>query len=148
MTFTQFVNESNKCGMTAAQDKNPMFYILSGAKLRAGASDEDLRSDEKLKAAFKAVEKLNNSLGSKVVAEISACLKPISVLMDYSTDLSIKNKETLKMKAISMYEICKQTALNSVESFSEAYDREKMFKNLYENEAFKDFFESIEFHKQ
>lgn len=147
MTFTQFVNESNKCGMTAAQDKNPMFYILSGAKLRAGATDE-LRSDEKLKAAFKAVEKLNKGLGDKVVNEIAACLKPINVLMDYSTDSNIKNKETLKAKAISMYEMCKQTALNNVESFSDAYDREKLFKNLYEDEAFKDFFESIEFHKQ
>lgn len=136
--YENFLNEN--MNIPAEQDKNPMFYVFTAARLYGKKKDEELGNDDVLRNALKCVEKLCTEIGTTAVNGIVKDYKPVSILMELS-GCSTK-KQTIDTIG-RIYDWFKQRAVTGQEKFSEYYRIETAFSNFLESEEVKDFFGSL-----
>lgn len=130
----------------ATQDKNPMFYVFTAARLNGKKQPEELGDDWALKGVISRVEKLCKEIGTTAVNDIVNDYKPISVMIEIN---DCKNGKELKSTIEKIYGWFKQRSTAELKKFSEYFKIDKAFNDFMVSEELRDFwvpYKSLLFH--
>lgn len=133
--YQKFLNENMK--IPAAQDKNPMFYVFTAARLNGKKLPEEIGDDWALKAVIERVEKLCREIGNDAVSAIIKDFKPISIMIELG-DCG-KNTKKLKASIQKIYGWFKQRSTAELAKFSDYYRIDKAFNDFMVSEELRDF---------
>lgn len=136
--YQKFLNEN--MSIPAAQDKNPMFYVFTAARLNGKKQDEDIDKDDILKNVMKRVEDLCKELGADTVNRISDTYKPVSIMVELN---DCSGKKQIKSAIERIFSWFKQYATSELKKFSDYYRIESAFKTFMDSEELEKFFGSI-----
>lgn len=136
--YRKFLKENMNIPTT--QDKNPMFYIFTAARLGGKKQPEELGDDWALKSIIERVEKLCSEIGSKAVNGIVADFKPISIMVEFG---DCKNTNSIKSSIERIFGLFKQRCTAELDKFSDYYKIDKAFDDFLKSDEYKDFLKSL-----
>lgn len=124
----------------ATQDKNPMFYVFTAARLGGKKLPEELGDDWALNTIIARVEQLCKEIGSKAVNEICASFKPITVMLEISDK---KSSKEIKKSIETIFGWFKQDTTANLTKFSEWYKIDTAFNNFLKSDELKEFLDTL-----
>ena len=136
--YEKFLNEN--MNVPADQDKNPMYYVFTAARLGGKKKIEELGDDYALKEIVDRVEQLCKELGSKAVNGIIADFKPISIMVELS---DCEGPKKMKAGIERIFELFRQHCTADVDKFSTYYKIDTAFNDFLKSQEYKDFLESL-----
>lgn len=136
--YRKFLKENMNIPTT--QDKNPMFYVFTAARLGGKKQPEELGDDWALKEVIGRVEKLCSEIGSKAVNGIVADFKPISIMVELG---DCKNSKSIKTSIEHIFDLFKQNCTAELDKFSDFYKIDKAFDDFLKSDEYKDFLKSL-----
>lgn len=136
--YQKFLKENMTIPMS--QDKNPMFYVFTAARLNGKKQDEELGEDEILENVIDRVEILCKELGTDIVNSIINDYKPVSVMVELS---DCSGKKQIKEAIERIFGWFRQRAITDTKKFSDYYRIDNAFKTFLESEEAKKFFGSL-----
>ena len=138
LTLTEYVDRYSDI-LSDTRHKNPLFYMLVTAKLKAGADITSLQTDYALKSAFSKAEWLANSLSSSDRKLLSTNWPAGIVLIRFEESTKSKPENVVKKLLTEMRKYLMQMATE----FSQAYEIEQLFNEYVNSKEIEDFFVSI-----
>lgn len=138
LTLTEYVDRYSDI-LSDTRHKNPLFYMLVTAKLKAGADITSLQTDYILKSAFSKAEWLANSLSSSDRKLLSTNWPAGIVLIRFEESTKSKPENVVKKLLTEMRKYLMQMATE----FSQAYEIEQLFNEYVNSKEIEDFFVSI-----
>ena len=138
LTLTEQVDRYSDI-LSDTRHKNPLFYMLVTAKLKAGADITSLQTDYTLKSAFSKAEWLANSLSSSDRKLLSTNWPAGIVLIRFEESTKSKPENVVKKLLTEMRKYLMQMATE----FSQAYEIEQLFNEYINSKEIEDFFVSI-----
>lgn len=136
--YQKFLKENMKIPVT--QDKNPMFYVFTAARLGGKKVPEEIGDDWALKAVLDRVDKLCKEIGSNIVSTIVNEYKPISIMVELG---DLKTAQQIKKSIENIFSMFKQTSTCDLKKFSDYYKVDTAFKDFMKSDELKDFFKSL-----
>lgn len=136
--YKKFLKENMNIPTT--QDKNPMYYVFTAARLGGKKQPEELGDDWALKEIIGRVEKLCGEIGSKAVNGIVADFKPISIMVELG---DCKSSSSVKSSIERIFGLFKQHSTAELEKFSDYFKIDKAFDDFLKSDEYKDFIKSL-----
>lgn len=138
LTLTEYVDKYSDI-LSDTRHKNPLFYMLVAAKLKAGADITSLQTDYTLKSAFSKADWLANNLSSSERKLLSVNWPAGIVLIRFEESTKSKPENIVKKLLTEMRKYLMQMATE----FSQAYKIEQLFNEYVNSKEIEDFFVSI-----
>ena len=138
LTLTEYVDKYSDI-LSDTRHKNPLFYMLVTAKLKAGADITSLQTDYTLKSAFFFLVQLADNLSSSDRKLLSTNWPAGIVLIRFEESTKSKPENIVKKLLTEMRKYLMQMATE----FSQAYKIEQLFNEYVNSKEIEDFFVSI-----
>ena len=138
LTLTEYVDKYSDI-LSDTRHKNPLFYMLGTAKVKAGADITSLQTHDTLKSAFSKAEWLADNLSSSDRKLLSTNWPAGIVLIRFEESTKSKPENIVKKLLTEMRKYLMQMATE----FSQAYKIEQLFNEYVNSKEIEDFFVSI-----